>query len=591
MSEQREIQMMHVVYADGVRYSALSLEEKSQFDELLAEVVESLPHAGLVVAKVDNGDGFALAFTGDPIVVLETAWHLLNQFLASPFLIRLGVHTGVGYLRTSLAGPPTLSGNCIEVAQRMMTWSDGRDVIGSEAFRQICMGANLLTEAQFSLPMMNVDKHGTIRTAYRCYEQPMPKCLLLADGPDEHASMVLNRMAQDIDVQLPESDEHRALLLSQVSLVDKILLFPSANKWASLIGSTQSDRVLAIDTGEAFFEPGPYKVFELTGKRLALERLRAEIVGDKPEISASVPVPLRSSFYVMRSADQELRLAIDRQDSVILLKAPRKYGKTSAIVRAIDHAEKRGLRVFVLDISAADEDDLESAEDFYKWLIAQIFIQLQPGLGIPSWEDWLGPNSNLENAIRHFLSESMAGTLIVFDGVDRLFESAFRDDFFGLLRSWHNRRAFHNEEFWSSLSLLLSYSVEGQSLVSDVNQSPFNVGTHLELKPFTRRDTIDLAGLARSAENSAIYEAACGHPLLTVHLLAHGKDSIPSFVERTIAKVARDHRLQKASRELLETGRTEDQASVWRLVAMGLFVADADGLRPMNPVFEKMLRG
>ncbi|HLO97578.1 MAG TPA: hypothetical protein VK171_03190, partial [Fimbriimonas sp.] len=78
--EPRDIQLMHVVYADGIGYSKLSLAERSRFDTLLGEVVENLPHSQKVLAKVDNGDGFALAFGGDPQVAADTALWLLERF-------------------------------------------------------------------------------------------------------------------------------------------------------------------------------------------------------------------------------------------------------------------------------------------------------------------------------------------------------------------------------------------------------------------------------------------------------------------------------------------------------------------------------
>jgi hypothetical protein len=82
------------------------------------------------------------------------------------------------------------------------------------------------------------------------------------------------------------------------------------------------------------------------------------------------------------------------------------------------------------------------------------------------------------------------------DEVDRLFPPAcvFGSEVFGLFRSWHNRRALDPSSPWSRLTLAIAYATEAHLFISDLNQSPFNVGTRLTLSDFELAQVTDLNG-------------------------------------------------------------------------------------------------
>ena len=73
--------------------------------------------------------------------------------------------------------------------------------------------------------------------------------------------------------------------------------------------------------------------------------------------------------------------------------------------------------------------------------------------------------------------------LIVMDEVDRVFGRPYQDDFFALLHAWHNRRA--RDPLWRKLNLVLAYSTDPRQAIEDPNQSPFNVGTKIQLDYFS----------------------------------------------------------------------------------------------------------
>lgn len=605
--EPRNIQMMHVVYADGVGYSKLSLAERSRFDSMLSEVVLHLPHADKVLAKVDNGDGFALAFGGDPQVAADTALWLLERFTASgQALVRLGIHTGVGYLRPSLAGPATLSGDCIEFAQRMMTLSNGKVIACSEAFRQLLLNAG--SPSFIGLPIYGRSKHGELLIAYPLTLRKRVECLfLMAEHEWDVSTEIMNIEKYDSEIHVAWASTGRqeamAHLLSHQSRADKIVVMPRGRYYVRLLGWDRRDDMLYIENSGTHVDeviPHDSKVIHFSGSWLDAERLRIEILGTRPVLHVGEPVALASPLYIERPADSELRRAISNHESVILLRAARKFGKTSALLRAIHHAETSGVRPVVIDLKAATKDDFCDAQSFYQWIIEQLMLQ-SDGREYPEWEDLFGPNSNLESALRQVLAPQSRGNLLVLDGVDRLFDCEFRDDFFGLLRSWHNRRAMHSDPFWDSLSILLSYSAEGQSLVTDVNQSPFNVGVHLTLEPFSEAQTQELCAFAGWEGGVDVFSLTAGHPYLSAMLVSRlsAGDSVEAAISATIESplivrqrelLARNKELRDACAQIMREGHTDDQTSLWQLLAMGIFVSDKNGeLRIGNRLFLRLL--
>src|SRR5262249_23091978 len=110
------------------------------------------------------------------------------------------------------------------------------------------------------------------------------------------------------------------------------------------------------------------------------------------------------------------------------------------------------------------------------------------------------------------------------DEVDRLFPYPFASEVFGLFRSWHNERALRPHAPWRQLSLAIAYATEAHLFISDLHQSPFNVGTRLELEDFTLEQVGELNGRYGSAsgspplENEAAvkryFDLLGGHPYL-----------------------------------------------------------------------------
>src|SRR5207302_929317 len=114
----------------------------------------------------------------------------------------------------------------------------------------------------------------------------------------------------------------------------------------------------------------------------------------------------------------------------------------------------------------------------------------------------------------------VTGPLVwAFDEADRLFPCSFGSEVFGLFRSWHNARVLDPTSSWSRLTLAIAYATEAHLFITDMNQSPFNIGTLLALEDFTPDQVAWLndrygAPLRNPAELQQFVQLVGGHPYL-----------------------------------------------------------------------------
>ena len=71
-------------------------------------------------------------------------------------------------------------------------------------------------------------------------------------------------------------------------------------------------------------------------------------------------VPLDSQFYVVRPSDEEFYEAIERQDSIVLIKGARQMGKTSLMARGLQKARQTGVKVVLTDFQKLNASHLET---------------------------------------------------------------------------------------------------------------------------------------------------------------------------------------------------------------------------------------
>src|SRR5262249_33249679 len=97
----------------------------------------------------------------------------------------------------------------------------------------------------------------------------------------------------------------------------------------------------------------------------------------------------------------------------------------------------------------------------------------------------------------------------------------YRDNFFGLMRLWHNSRA--HKPLWARLDIIMVIATEPNMLIQDINQSPFNVGQTIELEDFGADQLAELnmyyGSPLHTSDIPAIHALFGGHPYLTSRAL------------------------------------------------------------------------
>ncbi len=307
-------------------------------------------------------------------------------------------------------------------------------------------------------------------------------------------------------------------------------------------------------------------------------------------------VPLDSAFYVARPVDAELQASISKRDSIVLIKGARQMGKTSLLARGLQFAREQGIQAVSTDLQKFNADSFRSVNNLYLAMAESIADQLELAtMPADMWETRRGPNANFERYIRR-VALGRAGMPLLWgmDEVDRLFSTPFGSDVFGLLRSWHNERALDPSGPWSVLTIAIAYATEAHLFITDMNQSPFNVGTRLVLEDFTPVQVNELNRRYNNAiksqdELNRFYRLVGGQPYLVrrgLHELASRKLSFDAFEEiaardeafygdhlrRILVLLVRDPELSQVMRGILNGEPCPSSESFDRLRSAGLVI-------------------
>ncbi len=316
-------------------------------------------------------------------------------------------------------------------------------------------------------------------------------------------------------------------------------------------------------------------------------------------------MPLDSRFYVARAADGQFRVAIARRDSIVLVKGARQVGKTSLLARGLQQARMAGARIVLTDLQMLNEADLVSAETLFLALAELIAYRLDLDAGPRKvWDPLHSPNFNFERYLQgHAIGADAAPIVWAMDEVDRLFSRPFASEVFGLFRSWHNARSLDPEGPWRHLTLVMAYATEAHLFITDLNQSPFNVGTRLMLEDFTQAQIADLnlrygAPLRTDDEVQRYFGLVGGNPYLAqrgLHEMAQGRLSLDELdaraasddgpfcdhLSRMSAAVSHDQMMRRAMLAVIGGKACPTTESFYRLRSAGLIAGDsANDARP-----------
>ncbi|NET78677.1 AAA-like domain-containing protein [Okeania sp. SIO1F9] len=231
-------------------------------------------------------------------------------------------------------------------------------------------------------------------------------------------------------------------------------------------------------------------------------------------------VALDSPLYIERENVENLCYqTIENPGSLIRIKAPKLMGKTSLIMRILAQAKAQNYRTVYLDLSSVNRTVITNLYKFLKWLCLTVGRQLNLENQLDNYWDTeiLGSNDNCTVYFEEYLLTEIDTPLVLcLDAVDRLFPyTEVIEDFFGMLRFWHERGKI--SDVWKRLRLVIAHSTEVY-IPLDINQSPFNAGLPIELSEFNHNQVQRLAQLHGINWNNYLIQELMkivgGHPYL-----------------------------------------------------------------------------
>jgi hypothetical protein len=261
-------------------------------------------------------------------------------------------------------------------------------------------------------------------------------------------------------------------------------------------------------------------------------------------------VPIGSRFYINRPVDEEMFNAIKRLDGIIRIKGVKQVGKTSLVQRGLEVARQSKSKVVLTDFEGFNATTFDSLESLYLQIATLMATKLKiDPLPEQTWNKKFPPNSNFENYVRDVVLQKAGSLVWALDEVDRLFEHEYKDEFFGLLRSWFNERANSNAP-WRQCTIIIAYATEPQLYIKNLHVSPFNVGHRVPLEDFDKEHLKVLnrkygLPLSEPEEIDSYSKLVGGHPYLIrrgLHHLAkrkvreNGNFKLEMFEEQAVTK-------------------------------------------------------
>lgn len=312
-------------------------------------------------------------------------------------------------------------------------------------------------------------------------------------------------------------------------------------------------------------------------------------------------------FYITRPSDATVvRLAAHRGDTLVI-KGARQVGKSSLLVRYLTACKDSGKQAAYLDFQGMSEAQLADYPGFLQRVVAALLRPFNlPSDPLPPIESGLDATDIIKTRL---LDRIEAPVVLAFEEVDRLLGRPWQNDFFGMLRSWHNDRW---RDAWSKVDLALVIATEPYLLVDSAAQSPFNVGEVVELGrfgPAAVAELNDRYGAPLTAQQCReLFELTGGQPYLTrVALyrlvseggawrdLQAGADGDPGpFADHLKALLMLLHRagLEEAMREVVRRARIpgDDRLTFYRLRGAGLVKEENGRPAPANLLYARFFK-
>jgi hypothetical protein len=329
-----------------------------------------------------------------------------------------------------------------------------------------------------------------------------------------------------LDLQTKKSDFRVIpVLLPSARTKPELPLFLAGNTWVEFRDMADDDAFWQLECGIRGIPPGRARPQEFENRKTWQRRPRS-YVDPAVLIQPGGAIDVDSRFYIQRAADKDVFDTVNKLRGIVTIRGPRQTGKTSLMLRTFMNARRTGkaLRSVFVDFQALTQDDLNTLNTIWRVIATKFASQLE----LKDWtvESW-STKSNYDRNLSRFLDRFVFANddkpvLLCMDGVDRVFSSPLKSDFFASLRAFYNRGAF--DRSWKEVRWLMCTSSEPSFFIQDLTRSPFNIGLRVELTTFTPEEIKEFVSrhglLLDTSMINRITKYVGGHPYL-VHLLLY----------------------------------------------------------------------
>ncbi|HSI53125.1 MAG TPA: protein kinase [Ramlibacter sp.] len=140
---------------------------KKLFGELVAKALKGVPEETRI--SIETSEGMAICFMGDPEEALHSAMllrDLLGQRYGALLAIRVGLHMGPVRVISDVNERVNVVGDGINVAQRIMDFAQGNQVLVSRSYYEVISRITDHTADLFQYLGQYEDKHGRLHEVY-----------------------------------------------------------------------------------------------------------------------------------------------------------------------------------------------------------------------------------------------------------------------------------------------------------------------------------------------------------------------------------------------------------------------------------------
>ncbi|MCA9654075.1 MAG: AAA-like domain-containing protein [Myxococcales bacterium] len=249
--------------------------------------------------------------------------------------------------------------------------------------------------------------------------------------------------------------------------------------------------------------------------------------GDTTRLTTSGRVQASDGIYVERQADADL-LEVCREGRLGVVLHSRQVGKSSLISHAASRLRQEGFVTVSIDFTVFGVHEVK-VDDWYLAIVDEVASQLGVDVDTDQWWDEAGNRPPVYKLVR-FLGEAILPAvperIVVFmDEIDTTLSLPFTDDLFAAIRQCYQRR--DEDEQLRRLSFVLVGSSSPTQLMKDEKRTPFNIGTTIDIRDFSRLEVqafapaFDLSPAQVVRVLGWVHDWSGGHPYLTQVLCAH----------------------------------------------------------------------